>query len=135
MDAPVSPTPQLAPASAPKPQKVQLIGILTIISGALNISMGLGLMIGLAVSVILLCCAPIGALPLALGVYEVIYGIRLIGSGREPVSRDTMQTIAVLEIVTLLVSNLPSAVIGIVDLILLSDSEVMAYFQSPPSSV
>ncbi len=123
MEAPVLPTPQ--PTPQPRPQKVQIIGILTVISGALNISLGLGLMIGLAFSVILLCCAPIGALPLALGVYEVIYGIRLIGSGQEPVSRQTMQTIAVLEIITLLISNLPSAVIGIVDLVLLSDSEVV----------
>jgi len=125
MEAPVAPVPQLAPAAQPRPQKVQIIGILTVISGALNISLGLGLMVGLAFSVILLCCAPIGALPLALGVYEVIYGIRLIGSGQEPVSRQTMQTIAVLEIITIVVSNLPSAVIGIVDLILLSDPEVV----------
>jgi hypothetical protein len=130
MDAPIAPTPQLPPASQPRPQKVQIIGILTVISGALNISLGLGWMLGLAVSLILLCCAPIGALPLALGVYEVIYGIRLIGSGREPASRTTMQTIAVMEIITMIVGNLPSAVIGIVDLVLLSDSEVMSNMQS-----
>lgn len=130
MEAPVAPTPQLAPASRPRPQKVQVIGILTVISGAINISLGLGLILGLALSVILLCCAPVGVLPLALGVYEVIYGIRLIGFGQEPVSRQTMQTIAVLEIITFMAGNLPSAVIGIVDLVLLSDSEVMNHFQS-----
>jgi len=123
MEAPITATPQ------PKPQKVQIIGILMIVSGAVNISLGLGLMIGLALSLVLICCAPLGALPLAMGVYEIIYGIRLVGSGQEPVTRQNVQTIAILEIVTILVSNLVSCIIGIVNLVLLNDSEVTGYFQ------
>jgi hypothetical protein len=130
MEAPSAPSPRLAPTARPKPQKVQIIGILTVISGAVNISLGLGLMLGLALSVVLICCAPLGVLPIALGVFEVIYGIRLIGSGQEPVSRQDMQVIAILEIITILASNMISGVIGIVDLVLLSDSEVVQYFQS-----
>jgi hypothetical protein len=130
MEAPIAPSPRLAPTARPKPQKVQIIGILTVISGAVNISLGLGLMLGLALSVVLICCAPLGVLPIALGVFEVIYGIRLIGSGQEPVSLRDMQVIAILEIITILASNMISGVIGIVDLVLLSDSEVVQYFQS-----
>jgi hypothetical protein len=130
MEAPIAPSPRLAPTAQPKPQKVQIIGILTVISGAVNISLGLGLMLGLALSVVLICCAPLGVLPIALGVFEVIYGIRLIGSGQEPVSLRDMQVIAILEIITILASNMISGVIGIVDLVLLSDSEVVQYFQS-----
>src|SRR4030042_4231361 len=113
----------------PKPQKLQWIGILMLVSGGVNISICLGLVLGLALSVILICCAPIGAPPLALGVYEVIYGIRLIGSGQEPVKRDTLQTIAILEIVTVVTSNMVSFVAGIINLVLLSDSEVEGYFR------
>jgi hypothetical protein len=123
MESPITATPQ------PKPQKVQLIGILMLVSGAVNISMGLGFMLGMALSVILICCAPLGALPLALGVYEVIYGIRLIGSGQEPVTRQTLQTIAILELLTILVSNIVSFIIGIVNLVLLNDTEVTGYIR------
>jgi hypothetical protein len=77
---------------------------------------------------VLICCAPVGVLPMALGVFELIYGIRLVGSGQEPVTHQTIQTIAILEIVTILLGNLPSCVIGIVNLILLNDPEAMAYF-------
>jgi hypothetical protein len=123
MELPSPATPQ------PRPQKLQFIGILMLISGAVNISLGLGFALGMALSVILLCCAPLGALPLALGVFEVIYGIRLVGSGSEPVTHQTLQTIAILELLTILASNLVSFIIGIVNLVLLEDAEVTAYFQ------
>jgi hypothetical protein len=124
MQAPITTTPQS------KPSKVQMIGVLMIISGAVNISMGLGLLVGLALSVILICCAPVGALPLALGIFEIVNGIRLISSGQEPVDPQTLQTIAILEVVTILGSNAVSFIIGIVNLVLLSDNEVSAYFRA-----
>jgi hypothetical protein len=114
----------------PKPQKLEWIGILMLVSGAINICAGVGLVLGLALSIVLICCAPLGALPLALGIFEVIYGIRLIGASGEPIERPTLQTIAILEVVALLFSNLISGVIGIVNLVLLSDSEVTGYFRS-----
>ena len=118
MEAPLTVTTQ------PTPQKVQIVGILMIVSAAFNIIIGLGFI----VSIILICCAPIGLLPLALGVFEVIYGIRLIGSGQEPVQRQTLQTIAILEIASILVSNVGSFIAGVVNLLFLSDPEVMAYY-------
>jgi hypothetical protein len=124
MELPSPATPQS------KPQKVQFIGILMLISGAVNISIGLGFALGMALSVILLCCAPLGALPLALGVFEVVYGIRLIGTGQEPVTRQTLQTIAILELLTILASNLVSFIIGIVNLVLLDDAEVTGYIRN-----
>jgi hypothetical protein len=122
MEAPLTVTTQ------PTPQKVQIVGILMIVSAAFNIIIGLGFIVGFALSIILICCAPIGLLPLALGVFEVIYGIRLIGSGQEPVQRQTLQTIAILEIASILVSNVGSFIAGVVNLLLLSDPEVMAYY-------
>ena len=123
MEAPITVIPQ------PKPQKLQIIGILMLISGAINISMSLGVVVGFALSVVLVCCIPIAALPLALGIFEVIYGIRLIGSDAEPVKRDTLQTVAILEVAAILFSNLAAFLIGIVNLVLLSDTEVAAYFK------
>ena len=117
-----------APNTQSKPQKVQTIGILAIISGAINILLGLGLAAGLALSVVLICCAPLGALPLALGIFEVIYGIRLVGSGQQPVTHQTIQVLAILEIVTIIVGNIPSCIIGVINLLLLNDPEAMAYF-------
>ncbi len=123
MEAPITVVPQ------PRPPKLQTIGILMLISGILNVMAGLGIVVGFALSVVLICCIPVAALPLALGVFEVIYGLRLIESSQEPVQRDTLQTIAILEIATILGSNIVSFAIGIINLVLLSDSEVTAYFR------
>jgi hypothetical protein len=59
-----------------------------------------------------------------------VNGIRLISSGQEPVDPQTLQTIAILEVVTILGSNAVSFIIGIVNLVLLSDNEVSAYFRA-----
>jgi hypothetical protein len=116
-------TPDLAP-SQPKSQKVQIIGILMIISGIANLLFGLGLGLGLALSLVLICCAPLGLLPVALGVFELIYGIRLVGSNPEQVPLSRVQIIAILEIVAILAGNFISLVIGIINLVLLNDPEV-----------
>ncbi len=120
-------TPALTSPS--RPPKLQTIGILMLVSGVLNVIAGLGIVTGFALSIVLICCIPIAALPLALGVFEVIYGLRLVGSGGEPVSRDTLQTVAILEIASILGSNIVSFIAGIINLVLLSDTEVVAYFK------
>jgi hypothetical protein len=122
-----NPTPALP--SIARPPKLQTIGILMLISGVLNIMAGLGVVTGFALSVVLICCIPLAALPLALGVFEVIYGLRLVGSGQERVGRDTLQTVAILEIASILGSNIISFIVGIINLLLLSDTEVVGYFQ------
>ncbi|MGD0174685.1 MAG: hypothetical protein ABSC61_09740 [Anaerolineales bacterium] len=115
---PVSTPPQI------KSQKVQVIAVLMLISGIINVLIGLGLVAGLALSVVLICCSPVGLLPLALGIFELIYSIRLLSSGTEPPSYATMQVIAILEIVSILAGNFISLVIGIVNLVMLNDPEV-----------
>jgi hypothetical protein len=122
MEAPITVIPQ------PRPAKVQTIGILMLISGAVNICIGLGIVAGFLLSIVLICCIPVAALPLALGIFEVIYGLRLIGSGQEPVQRDTLQTVAIFEIASILCSNMIAFLAGIVNLLLLNDPEVMGYF-------
>jgi hypothetical protein len=112
-----------------RPPKLQTIGILMLISGVLNVMAGLGIVTGFALSVVLICCIPLAALPLVLGVFEVVYGLRLVGSGEEQVKRDTLQTVAILEVASILGSNIVSFIVGIINLVLLSDNEVVAYLQ------
>lgn len=121
----MEPTPVPTPSQS-KSQKPQTIGILMLISGISNILFGLGLGVGLAFSVILICCAPVGLLPVALGIFELIYGIRLSGNDTEHAPFATVQVIAILEIVAILAGNFISLVIGIVNLVLLNDPEVRA---------
>ena len=120
---PVSTPPQI------KSQKVQVIAVLMLISGIINVLIGLGLAAGLALSVVLICCSPVGLLPIALGIFELIYAIRLLGAGTEPPSFATMQVIAILEIVAILAGNFISLVIGIVNLVMLNDPEVRPSFK------
>jgi hypothetical protein len=120
---PVSTPPQI------KSQKVQVIAVLMLISGIINVLIGLGLVAGLALSLVLICCSPVGLLPMALGIFELIYAIRLLSSGTEPPSFATMQVIAILEIVSILAGNFISLVIGIVNLVMLNDPEVRPSFK------
>jgi hypothetical protein len=120
------------PVPAPiqsKPQKVQVIAVLMLISGILNVLIGLGLIAGLALSLVLICCAPVGFLPLALGIFELIYAIRMLGSSAELPSYSTVQVIAILEIVSILAGNFISLVVGIANLVMLNDPEVRPAFK------
>ena len=112
-----------------KSQKVQVIAVLMLINGIINVLIGLGLAAGLALSVVLICCSPVGLLPMALGIFELIYAIRLLGSGTEPPAYATVQVIAILEIVAILAGNFISLVIGIVNLVMLNDPEVRPSFK------
>ena len=112
-----------------KSQKVQVIAVLMLISGIINVLIGLGLVAGLALSLVLICCSPVGLLPMALGIFELVYAIRLLSSGTEPQSYATMQVIAILEIVSILAGNFISLVIGIINLVLLNDPEVHQSFK------
>ncbi len=114
--------------SQTKSQKVQLIGILMLISGITNILIGGGLVLGLALSLVLICCAPVGLLPLALGIFELIYAIRLLGTGTERQPYQRIQIIAILEIASILAGNFISLVIGIVNLVFLNEPEVRQSF-------
>jgi hypothetical protein len=99
---------------------------LTLISGIVNILAGLGLGGGLAVSVVLLCVAPVGALPIVLGVFEILYALKLLSDPPQPVQPN--QTIAILEIVCFLFGNAVAGITGVLALVFYSDANVKAYF-------
>lgn len=111
-----------------KPTLVNTLGIMTLVSGIINI--GYGLVI--AGSIVLgtlglgLLCAPFFILPSVLGIFEVIYATRLMSNPPQPVKAN--QTLAILEICGLLTGNVVSAIAGVVALIFYNDREVIQYF-------
>ena len=116
----------------PKPGKVQAIAIMTLINGILNILWG----IGLTGSVVLgtlgvgLLCAPLTILPLVLGIFEIIGGVKLMG---EPPRKFNVQTIAILEIVAILAGDGISLIVGILNLVFYNDPPTKQYIDSLPS--
>jgi len=120
-----NPEPLLLPGAS-KPGMVTAIGVLTLISGIVNILAGLGIGGSLAVSVVLLCVAPFGALPIVLGVFEILYALKLLSDPPQPVQSN--QTIAILEIVCFLFGNAVAGITGVLALAFYSDANVKAYF-------
>jgi hypothetical protein len=116
-----------------RPGMITAIGVMTLISGIVNILAGLGLGGGLAVSVVLICIAPVGALPIVLGVFEILYAVKLLSTPPQPVQPN--QTIAILEIVCFLFGNLVSGISGILALVFYNDANVKAYFAGLNSQV
>jgi hypothetical protein len=121
-------TPVSATPNQPKSPKTQTIGILMLISGIMNILVGIGGGLGFLLSIILACCSPIFLLPIALGAAEIYYSTKLLSSSGEKVAFAHVQIIAIVEICTILVGNFISMVLGIINLVLLNDPETKASF-------
>jgi uncharacterized membrane protein HdeD (DUF308 family) len=113
-------------AGPQKPGLVTAIAVMTLISGIMNIIAGLGIVGGLAVSVVLICVAPVGVLPIVLGVFEIMYAIKLLSYPPPPVQPN--QTIAILEIVCFLFGNMISGIAGVLALVSYNEVNVKAYF-------
>jgi hypothetical protein len=112
-------------ASSVKPGQVTTIGVLAMISGITNIMAGIGWSIGLMASLVGIICVPIALLPIALGVFEIIYAAKLLN---DPPRTNINQTIHILEIVGVLSGNVISLVAGILGLVFGNDTVVKAYF-------
>lgn len=113
-----------------RPSNVTTIGILTIVSGALNLLGGCGLTVSIVVGTIGLglLCAPLTILPCVLGVFEIIYGAKLLANPPQPIQPS--QAIAILEIATVLFANVVSLVVGILALVFYNDQTVKDYFEA-----
>ena len=111
-----------------KPGLFTAIAVMTLTSGIINLFWGfiasataLGTIIGVV-------CLPITILPTILGVFEIIYAAKLLSTQPEVVKPS--QSIAVFEILTFLVGNIFSMVVGILALIFYNDQNVKEYFAS-----
>ncbi|KAF0107584.1 MAG: hypothetical protein FD146_1618 [Anaerolineaceae bacterium] len=117
------PPPPVFPQAITKPGKIQAIAILTLISGIVSIFYGLIWTISLLATII---CWPIGAYPITLGVLEIIYAAKLLGSNPRNIKPATY--LAVMEICEILFFNPFSLTAGILALVFYNDPEVKAYF-------
>jgi hypothetical protein len=109
-----------------KPGLFTTIAVMTLTSGIINLFWGFiasATALGTIVGVV---CLPITILPTILGVFEIIYAAKLLSAQPEPVQPS--QTIAVFEILTFLIGNIFSMVVGILVLIFYNDVSVKEYF-------
>ena len=116
------------PPHDPKPEAVTAIAVMTLISGIINILWAAGLTGTVVIGTlgIGLLCAPLTLLPLVLGIFEIVYGVRLLGSPTRPIQ--PAQAIAILEICSVLFGNVISLAVGILTLVFYSQPDVKAYF-------
>ncbi len=109
----------------PKPGNVQLIGILMIVSGVLNILSGIGLAVVLLLTLIGIFCTPLALIPIGIGVWEIVTGANII-NGR-PAKH--IQVVAGFEIASILWANVLSMVAGILVLVFYNDPPTKEYFE------
>jgi hypothetical protein len=115
-----------APVGPAKPGKVQAIAIMTIISGALNIMTGASWSVGMLFGIFTIICIPITILPAVLGIFEILYGVKLLSNPPRPAQPS--MALAILEICSVLFVNVASLVIGILALVFYNEPDVKAYF-------
>lgn len=113
-------------SGAPKPGKIQAIAIMTIINGALNIFWGAGVSLGMLFGLVTIICIPITIMPAILGIFEILYGVKLLANPPQPAQPS--QTLAILEICCIIVGNVFSMVVGILALVFYNEPDVRAYF-------
>ena len=109
-----------------QPSLVKTIAVLTLINGIVNIFWGLIATAVVVPTIVLACLAVFTILPTILGVFEIIYALKLLNNPPQPVQPST--TIATLEILTVLTGNVFSMIVGILALVFYSDAQVKEYF-------
>ena len=109
-----------------KPGLFTTIAIMTLTSGIINLFWGFIASATALGTIIGVICLPITILPTILGVFEIIYAAKLLSTQPEPVKPS--QSIAVFEILTFLIGNIFSMVVGILALIFYNDQSVKEYF-------
>lgn len=119
------------------PGKFSAITYMTLASGIINCIYGLTLtgMVVVGTLGIGLICAPITILPSILGVFEILYAVKLMSNPPQPVQPS--QALAIMEICSILVGAVLPAVVGILVLVFYNDPEVQTYFEkiNNPSQV
>ncbi|MGB7876362.1 MAG: hypothetical protein WBL25_18425 [Anaerolineales bacterium] len=108
------------------PGLVKTIAVTTLISGIVNVFWGLIATAVVVPTIILACLAVFTILPTILGVFEIIYALKLLGNPPQPVQPST--TIAILEILTVFTGNVFSMIVGILSLVFYNDPQVKEYF-------
>ena len=105
-----------------RPTLISVIAWTTLASGIVNVIWGV---VALS-NFIGFVCAPITALPIVIGVFEIVYAAKLLGNPAQPLRPST--NIAVFEIACVLFGNVFSMVVGILSLVFYNDIVVKDYF-------
>ena len=108
------------------PGLVKTIAVLTLINGIVNIFWGLIATAVVVPTIVLACLAVFTILPTILGVFEIIYALKLLSNPPQPVQPST--SIAILEILCVLTGNVFSMIVGILSLVFYNDPQVKEYF-------
>jgi hypothetical protein len=109
-----------------KPGLVTTIALMTLVSGIINLFWGFVASATALGTIIGVVCLPITILPTILGIFEIIYAAKLLSAQPQPVQPST--SIAVFQILTFLMGNIFSMVVGILSLIFYNDLTVKDYF-------
>lgn len=109
-----------------KPGLVTAIAVMTLTSGIINLFWGFIASATALGTIIGVICLPITILPTILGVFEIIYAAKLLSAQPEAVKPS--QALAVFEILTFLMGNVFSMVVGLLALIFYNDASVKEYF-------
>ena len=112
--------------SEQKPGLVTAIALMTLVSGIINLFWGFVASATALGTIIGVICLPITILPTILGVFEIIFAAKLLSAQPQPVQPST--SIAVFEILTVVMGNVFSMVVGILVLIFYNDLTVKDYF-------
>lgn len=110
----------------PKPGLVLAIAWMTLASGIINLFWGFVASATALGTIIGVICLPITILPTILGIFEIIFAAKLLSAQPQPVQPST--SIAVFQILTFLMGNVFSMVVGILVLIFYNDLTVKDYF-------
>ena len=109
-----------------QPGLVKTVAILTLINGIVNIFWGLVATAAVVPTIILACLSVFTILPTILGVFEIIYALKLLSNPPQPVQPSN--AIAILEILCILTGNAFSMIVGILALVFYNDVQVKDYF-------
>lgn len=111
-----------------KPGLVKTISVITLLSGILNLLWGLVATASIVFGTFFfgLLCAPITIFPTILGIFEIIYALKLLAEPVQPAQPS--QTIAILEILCILTGNVFSMIVGILALVFYNDPQVKEFF-------
>jgi len=110
------------------PSDYKNAGTMMIISGAFNVLTSMGILIGLALSLIGLCVAPIWVLTLAGGVFEIVVGASI--SGGKP-SRMGLSASVVGLVCSVGCGNVLGTILEILAMVSLGKPEVAVWLANP----
>ncbi len=109
-----------------KPGLITGIAVMTLASGIINLFWGYIASVSVLSTIVGVVCLPITILPTILGVFEIVYGAKLLSNPSQPLKASP--SLASFQIAAVVYGNIFSMVVGILNLIFFNDQIVKDYF-------